>query len=91
MIKWLYKPSGQCPVQAEGYYLGYWFYFRSRGERAIIVFSKTEEDYNRRRIHKCYILWKGNWPDAGWLDHNKCKQLICKGLRRSKRQLKHKS
>lgn len=91
MIKWLYKPSGQVPVQAEGYYLGYWFYFRSRGSKADIIFSKKEEDYWAKDAYKYYILWKGIWPNAGWLNHDKCKQLICKGLRRFKRQLKHES
>jgi hypothetical protein len=88
MIKWLYKPSGACPVQAEGYFLGYWFYFRSRGTQATILFSKIKEDYLGKNHYKYYVLWEGSWPDAGWLNHNKCKQLICKGLRRLKKQIK---
>ena len=39
MIKWKHKPSGNCPVQAEGWFLGYYFYFRARGNEAIIEFS----------------------------------------------------
>jgi hypothetical protein len=44
MIKWKYKPAGNCPVQAEGWFLGHYFYFRARGEWAIIEFAKTQED-----------------------------------------------
>lgn len=86
-LTWLYKPSSHCLVQAEGYYLGYWFYFRSRGVSATIIFSKVKEDYLSRNAQRYDTLWKGTWPSAGWLGHNKCKQLICKGLRRFKRQL----
>lgn len=30
IFKWEYKPSGNCPVQAEGWFLNYYFYFRAR-------------------------------------------------------------
>ena len=45
-FKWIYKPSGNCPVQAEGYFLGYFFYFRARHEFATIEFYNKKEDFD---------------------------------------------
>lgn len=25
IFKWIYSPNGNCPIQAEGYFLGYFF------------------------------------------------------------------
>jgi hypothetical protein len=75
MIKWIYKPSGNCPVQAEGYFLGYYFYFRARGEHATIEFSK--EEYGLEVVY--YILTETDEYMAGWLPKWKCRLLIWKG------------
>jgi len=78
MIKWKYKPSGNCPVQAEGWFLGHYFYFRARGEYATIEFE-----------NHFYVLTKTEPYMAGWLPKWICKLLIYKGC--IKFILKHKS
>ena len=82
MIKWIYKPSGNCPVQAEGYFRGHYFYFRSRWDRATIEFSKTEEDWNRGRVEAEYVLMTLDSPDAGWLPRWMSRLLIWIGCAR---------
>jgi len=82
MIKWKYKPSGNCPVQSEGWFLGYYFYFRARWERATIEFSKTEAGWENDLIHARYVLTKTEEYAAGWLPKWKCKLLIYKGCLR---------
>jgi hypothetical protein len=80
MIKWKYKPHGNCPVQAEGYFLGYYFYFRARYSKATIEFSKTEEDWVKYDSINRYVL--ATTEDsfaAGWMPKWKCKLLIWKG------------
>jgi hypothetical protein len=68
MIKWIYKPSGNCPVQAEGYFMGKYFYFRSRWSTASIEFSETEKDWDERNILKRYILFEDKkGMGAGWM------------------------
>ena len=42
LFKWIYKPSGQCPVQADGAFLNHKFYFRARWDEANIEFYRTE-------------------------------------------------
>ena len=39
MIKWIYKPSGLCPVQSEGYFWDRYFYFRARYSTITIEFA----------------------------------------------------
>ena len=78
MIKWKYKPAGNCPVQAEGWFLKHYFYFRARGEYATIEFE-----------NHFYVLTKTEPYMAGWLPKWKCKLLIYKGC--IKFILKHKS
>ena len=46
-FEWIYKPNGNCPVQAEGYFLGYFFYFRARHEFATIEFYNKKEDFDK--------------------------------------------
>ena len=75
MIKWIYKPSGNCPVQAEGYFLGHYFYFRARWESATIEFSKTEGGPEVAY----YVLAKTEPFMAGWLPKWICRLLIWKG------------
>ena len=82
MIKWKYKPSGNCPVQAEGHFMGWYFYFRSRHSTATIEFSKTEAGWDNDLIHGRYVLYKTVDPMAGWLSHTKAKYLIWWGCLR---------
>lgn len=79
IFKWIYPPSGYCPVQAEGYFLGVYFYFRSRWSEAIIEFSKSELDWEKDDIMKTYVLYHTNFAQAGHLNHNYAKWLIYKG------------
>jgi hypothetical protein len=79
MIKWKYKPAGNCPVQAEGWFLGYYFYFRARGEYATIEFAKTEEDQGADVLSAFYVLTKTEEHMAGWLPKWICRLLIYKG------------
>jgi hypothetical protein len=79
-IRWIYKPLGQCPVQSEGYFLGYYFYFRSRWDKAKIEFSDSKEDWDSNKIIAVYTLYTSkNMFSAGWLEHWKCRLLIYKG------------
>jgi hypothetical protein len=75
MIKWKYKPSGNCPVQAEGYFSGYYFYFRARGEHATIEFSKEQDSPEVAY----YILARTQPYMAGWIPKWICRLLIWKG------------
>lgn len=78
MIKWNYKPSGLCPVQSEGWFRKSYFYFRSRGEQATLSFYKNEEECDDifAKEHAYFILYKTNWPKAGYLPRWKCILLI---------------
>ena len=79
MIKWKHKPSGNCPVQAEGWFLGYYFYFRARWDSATIEFSLTEAGWKNGLIHGNYELIKTEPFMAGWLPKWICRLLIWKG------------
>jgi len=79
MIKWKYKPAGNCPVQAEGWFLKHYFYFRARGQWATIEFSESEDHHNRDEVYKVYILTKTDEYMAGWLPKWICRLLIWKG------------
>jgi hypothetical protein len=79
MIKWKYKPSGNCPVQAEGWFLGYYFYFRARYEEATIEFSLNEDCWENDLINARYVLLKTDEYVAGWLSPMICRLLIWKG------------
>ena len=77
LIKWLYPPSGNCPVQSEGYFLGYYFYFRSRGYQSTIEFANSLDDWDNDKIISLYFLWKTRCPYcAGWLPHWFCRVLV---------------
>lgn len=80
IIKWKYKPAGNCPVEAEGWFLGYFFYFRARGEQATIEFASSEDAFDRNSITAMYVLIKTDEYMAGWLPKWKCKLLIYKGF-----------
>jgi len=79
MIKWKHKPGGQCPVQAEGWFLGYYFYFRARYEEATIEFSQSEACWEYDLINARYVLLKTDEYAAGYLDPRLCRLLIWKG------------
>lgn len=76
MIKWKRKPHGYCPVQAQGYFMGWYFYFRARYSYASIEFSKTEAGWDNDLIHARYVLAKVQDPMAGWMPKWKCRLLI---------------
>jgi hypothetical protein len=80
IFKWKYGPWGNCPVQAEGWFLGYHFYFRSRWETARIEFSKSEEDWEENKIERTYYLASFPSASAGWISERKATLLIIKGL-----------
>lgn len=83
MIKWKYKPTGNCPVQAEGWFLGHYFYFRARGNKATIEFSKTEEAWENNSTHTRYRLYRTKKAhNAGWLPKRMCRVLIWQGCLR---------
>lgn len=77
MIKWIYPPANNCPVQAEGWFMGHYFYFRSRGTVASIEFALTEADWDKDLIRVRYELWHTRMEGAaGWLPHWFCRILI---------------
>jgi hypothetical protein len=77
MIKWIYKPSGNVPVQAEGYFMGHYFYFRARWRRATIDFAKTQADWERDLCTARYtLLTVDDDYSAGWLPKWICRLLI---------------
>jgi len=45
MIKWIYKPAGNCPVESEGYFLNQYFYFRARYDYITIDFAPSYTDW----------------------------------------------
>lgn len=57
MIKWKNKPHGIAPVQAEGWFMGKYFYFRSRYRYAVIQFADSEHDWDIVNISKKYVLY----------------------------------
>ena len=80
MIKWISKPHGACPVQAEGYFMGYYFYFRSRWQTSSIEFAKTEQDWKDDKLVAYYELAKFDDDNAAsWLPHWTCRLLIWMG------------
>lgn len=79
IIRWIYTPSGNCPVQAEGYFLNRYFYFKARYETAVIEFCKSEEMWELGYINTRYTLITTAPYQAGWLPKWKCRLLIWKG------------
>lgn len=79
-VRWIYKPLGQCPVQSQGYFIGYYFYFRARWDKATIEFSESREDWENSKIIISYNVYTTKQMfSAGWLEHWKCRLLIYKG------------
>jgi hypothetical protein len=79
LFSWKYQPSGNCPVQAEGTFLGHYFYFRSRWNTASIEFSETEEDWEKCAIIKRIELKHYGGADAGWISHSEGLRLVVIG------------
>lgn len=79
IIKWIYTPRGNCPIQAEGYFLNHYFYFKARYETAFIEFCKSEEAWERDLIDTRYTLLTTDPYLAGWLPLWQCRLLIWKG------------
>lgn len=79
MIKWKNKPEGNCPVQAEGYFMNHYFYFRARYEEATIEFAKNYSDYLSFKGINYFLLVETPPYKAGWLPKWKCLLLIYKG------------
>lgn len=79
-IKWKHEPHGIAPVQAEGWFMGKYFYFRSRYEKAVIQFADSEEDWAGVNILKSYVVYKTNiLYKASALPYWKAKLFIYKG------------
>jgi hypothetical protein len=78
MIKWIYKPNGNCPVQSEGYFLGKYFYFRARWNYVKIEFANSEDDWHKN-IYKSFLVHKTGEYEAGHLKKWFCRLLIYKG------------
>ena len=77
MITWKHEPNGICPVQAEGFFLGYYFYFRSRYETGKIQFCKKEQDWDDGYITKEYVVYTSkDLFAAGYIKHSKARRLI---------------
>ena len=79
MIKWINKPSGNCPVQADGYFMNHYFYFRARWDEVTIEFAKTYSDYLSFKGIKYFLLFETFTYKAGWLPKWKCRLLIYMG------------
>lgn len=80
LIEWGYKPSGFCPVQSEGYFMGYYFYFRGRYDNLSIDFAESHEDWWDDRILYEKVLKRTDGIfDAGYYPYDECMKLIIKG------------
>jgi hypothetical protein len=79
-FKWIYKPNGNCPVQSEGWFLGYYFYFRARWSTATIEFYRDKWDFELLNNPVAeYDLKETEEYKAGWLSKRICTFLIYKG------------
>ena len=79
LFKWEHKPSGNCPVQAEGWFLNYYFYFRARGTKATIEFYKDKGDFYIDEPIIGIELKETEEYQAGWLSKEVCTKLVYKG------------
>lgn len=79
-IQWISKPSGNCPVQADGYFLNHYFYFRSRWSRATIEFAECKFAWQRDDLERVILLksYKDSYV-AGWISNRYATYLIYKG------------
>ena len=76
-IVWGYKPKGLLPIQSEGYFLGYYFYFRYRYGVVKMDFSENKEDWwGNGTMYHVYL----NPPDDEYcISKSQCIRLIYKG------------
>ena len=79
LFKWIYKPSGNCPVQAEGFFLNHYFYFRARHRLATIEFYEDRESFDTDEPVFYTELKETEEYQAGWLSKKECKWLVYKG------------
>lgn len=79
MFKWKYKPCGIFHVQAEGWLLGFFFYFRAMGSSVTIDFSKSEELWIEGNYIKSFNLLNFRNRKAGDLSFWKAELLIYLG------------
>jgi hypothetical protein len=83
MIKWLYKPIGNCPIQSEGVFLNHYFYFRARYSTVTIEFYPINQCMEKDKNLTVFILCKtSDIYKAGWLPKWKCLLLIYWGCLR---------
>ncbi len=78
-FKWEIKPNGNCPVQAYGWFLNHYFYFRARGSRATIEFYNDKGDFYISEPTANFVLKETPEYVSGWLSKRTCKFLIFKG------------
>ena len=76
MFKWKYKPCGIFQVQAEGWFLGSYFYFRAKRSSVKIDFSKSEELWIEGNYIKSFNLLNFRNQRAGDLSFWKSELLI---------------
>lgn len=79
-VRWRYKPHGLCLVQAEGFFLGYYFYFRGRYETLKIEFARSRADWWDNKLLASYDLRRTAPYEAGYYPEDKCMRLIYKGF-----------
>jgi len=82
MIKWENKPKGIYPIEANGYFLNYYFYFRARWSWVMIEFAKTKEDWEKDDLELAYLLKTTAEYKAGYISNSLSKRLIYKGCLR---------
>jgi hypothetical protein len=82
MIDWIKKPQGNAPTEAEGWFLGYYFYFRSKWHIASIQFAKDEDywyDIDNGIIKEYILLKTKNEYSANHISNKHATRLIIKG------------
>jgi hypothetical protein len=81
MITWIKKPYGESPIEAEGWFLGYYFYFRSKWNIASIQFAKDQDywyDIDNGIIKEYILLKTKKQHAAGYISYNYAIVLIVK-------------
>jgi hypothetical protein len=72
IIKFDYKPSGNCPVQSEGKILGYYFYFRARWASMTLEICESEKHWEDNDYVAEYCNDGFEPFEAGWQPQWKC-------------------
>jgi hypothetical protein len=76
MIKWIYKPAGNCPVESEGYFGDMYFYFRARYDCITIDFAPSYTDWWADKNIIQYTLKYKRDANYGWYPKWRCILLI---------------